>query len=416
MKKLLKVSVLTGLLTMLRMAMGFVIAKVVAVYTGPTGMAMLGQIQSIVTSLNGIINAPVGNGIVRYTAEHHSKGFEACTPWWRASLKWVAIISAFVIPLGILLSSYIADILLHNTSLAWVIVITVSVLPFSAIGTLCNSIINGQQLYRRFVGLGMISTLISSAIMVSLIISANIKGALLAAAIQSALIGIVMLLANFRQPWMKYSFLIGKQDKQAFKSISGYMLMALTSAATVPIALIIIRNILISQVGWNDAGYWQAIWKISEVYLGVITIALGTYYLPRLSSLKKSEEIISEINKTVRIIIPIVIAMSICVYFLRDFIIWLLFTEEFKPARNLFSVQLCGDVIKILSWLYAYPMISRGATKWFISTEIIFSSSFVILAFILISKIGMYGVTWAYLINYIIYFLFIFFNIKRIIR
>ncbi len=377
---------------------------------------MLGQIQSIVTSLNGIINAPVGNGIVRYTAEHHSKGFEACTPWWRASLKWVAIISAFVIPLGILFSSYIAEILLHNASLAWIIVITVSILPFSAIGTLCNSIINGQQLYRRFVALGMISTLISSAIMVSLIIAANIKGALLAAAIQSALIGIVMLLANFRQPWMKYSFLIGKQDKQAFKSISGYMLMALTSAATVPIALIIIRNILISQVGWNDAGYWQAIWKISEVYLGVITIALSTYYLPRLSSLKKSEEIIIEINKTVRIIIPIVIAMSICVYFLRDFIIWLLFTDEFKPARDLFSVQLCGDVVKILSWLYAYPMISRGAAKWFISTEIIFSSSFVFLSYILISKLGIEGVTWAYLLNYIIYFIFIFINIKRIIK
>lgn len=68
------------------MAMGFVIAKVVAVYTGPTGMAMLGQVQSMVSSLNGIINAPVGNGIVRYTAEQKEQGFEACAPWWRAAV------------------------------------------------------------------------------------------------------------------------------------------------------------------------------------------------------------------------------------------------------------------------------------------------------------------------------------------
>ena len=46
MKRLLKVTAMTGLLTLLRMAMGFVIAKVVAVYTGPAGMAMLGQVQS----------------------------------------------------------------------------------------------------------------------------------------------------------------------------------------------------------------------------------------------------------------------------------------------------------------------------------------------------------------------------------
>ena len=37
-------------------------------------MAMLGQVQSMVTSLNGIINAPVGSGIVRYTAENKVRG------------------------------------------------------------------------------------------------------------------------------------------------------------------------------------------------------------------------------------------------------------------------------------------------------------------------------------------------------
>ena len=69
MKRLLKVTAMTGLLTLLRMAMGFVIAKVVAIYTGPTGMAMLGQVQSMVGSLNGIINAPAGSGVVCFTAE-----------------------------------------------------------------------------------------------------------------------------------------------------------------------------------------------------------------------------------------------------------------------------------------------------------------------------------------------------------
>ena len=83
MKRLLKVTAMTGLLTLIKMAMGFVIAKVVAIYTGPTGMAMLGQVQSMVGSLNGIINAPAGSGVVRFTAEHKDNGFAACSPWWR---------------------------------------------------------------------------------------------------------------------------------------------------------------------------------------------------------------------------------------------------------------------------------------------------------------------------------------------
>lgn len=416
MRRLLKVTAMTGLLTLLKMAMGFVIAKVVAIYTGPTGMAMLGQVQSMVGSLNGVINAPVGSGIVRYTAEKKELGFEACAPWWRAAVQWVLIISAITIPGGLLLAEHIANWLFQDRALAWIVMATVCVLPLSAIGTLCNSVINGQQLYRRYVGLGMLSALISGCVMLSMIVMANIQGALLAAAVQAALIGLVMLVVNLRQPWFRLQYWWGSTTKEARKAIGGYMLMAITTALTVPISLILVRTILVDQVGWEAAGHWQAVWKISEVYLGVITMALGTYYLPRLSSLVGVSAIVSEIHRTALVVIPVVAVMALGVYLLRDVAIWLLFTEEFKSARDLFAIQLCGDVIKIASWLYAYPMLSRGATKWYMGTEILFSISFVTLTYLFVSNLGLQGVTIAYLVNYLLYFLLISSNIKKIAR
>lgn len=416
MKRLLKVTAMTGLLTLLRMAMGFVIAKVVAIYTGPTGLAMLGQVQSLVGSLNGIINAPAGSGVVRFTAENKERGFDACAPWWRASLQWVLIISAIAIPLGLLFAKPLAIGLFQDASLAWVVVVTVIVLPFAAIGTLCNSVINGQQLYRRYVGLGMLSALISGCVMLSMIAWQNIEGALLAAAVQAALIGVVMLIANLRQPWFKLRYWWGAVEPKARKDIGNYMLMAITSALTVSVSLILVRNILIDQVGWDATGQWQAVYKISEVYLGVITMALGTYYLPRLSSLTSVDAIVSEIHKTARVIIPIVATMALAVYLLRDVVISLLFTEAFRSARELFAIQLTGDVIKIASWLYAYPMLSRGATKWFMGTEILFSLSFVALTYLFVANMGVKGATVAYLVNYSVYFLSIYLNVKRFAR
>ena len=416
MRRLLKVTAMTGLLTLLRMAMGFVIAKVVAIYTGPTGMAMLGQVQSMVGSLNGIINAPAGSGVVRFTAEYKEQGFDACAPWWRAALQWVLIISAIAIPVGLLFAKPIASGLFKDVNLAWVVMATVCVLPFAAIGTLCNSVINGQQLYRRYVSLGMLSALISGGVMLTMIALHNIKGALLAAAVQAALIGVVMFIANLRQPWFKLRYWWGGVGPQARKDIGKYMLMAITSALTVPVSLILVRNILIDQVGWDATGQWQAVYKISEVYLGVITMALGTYYLPRLASLTSIDSIISEINKTAKVIIPIVAVMALGVYLFRDVAISLLFTEEFRSARDLFAIQLTGDIIKIASWLYAYPMLSRGATKWFMGTEIIFSLSVVALTYLLVSNMGLKGATVAYLVNYSMYFLIVKLNIKRFAR
>ena len=169
-------------------------------------------------------------------------------------------------------------------------------------------------------------------------------------------------------------------------------------------------------MGWEAAGQWQAIYKISEVYLGVITMALGTYYLPRLASLKDIDLIIGEIHKTARLIIPIVATMAFGVYLLRDVAITLLFTDAFRSVRDLFAIQLTGDVIKIASWLYAYPMLSRGATKWFVSTEIIFSLSFVFLSYIFVSNMGLKGATIAYLVNYLLYCLTILLNVRKFAR
>ncbi|MFQ2435493.1 O-antigen translocase [Aeromonas caviae] len=416
MRRLLKVTAMTGLLTLLKMAMGFVISKIVAIYTGPTGMAMLGQVQSMVGALNGVINAPVGSGVVRYTAENKDRGFDACVPWWRAALQWVLIISAITIPCGLVLAESIATWLFQGESLAWVVIVTVCVLPLAAIGTLCNSVINGQQLYRRYVGLGMLSALISGVVMLVMITLYNIQGALLAAAVQSALIGVVLFIANLNQPWFKLRYWWGAVDPKARKQIGGYMLMAITRALTVPLSLILVRNILISQVGWDATGQWQAVYKISEVYLGVITIALGTYYLPRLASLNGIDEIVGEIHKTARVIIPIVAAMAIGVYLIRDIAISFLFTDEFRSARDLFAIQLFGDVIKIASWLFSYPMLSRGATKWFMVTEMLFSILFVLLTYFFVVMMGLKGATLAYLASYTVYFLITFLNVKKFSR
>lgn len=413
MKLLLKVTAMTGLLTLLKMVMGFVIAKVVAIYTGPTGLAMLGQVQGVVGVLNGISNAPAGSGVVRFTSEKQAAGYDECAPWWKASLQWVMILAGFTIPTAFLMSEYLADLLFQDIRMSWVITVAACLLPLAAIGTLLNSVINGQQNYRRYVLLGMLSVIASSILMLSMIFYANIKGALLAAASQSALIGVVMILANLRQPWFKIRYWWGNTSGAARKSIGSYTLMALTTALTVPVSLIFVRNILVEKVGWHGAGEWQAVWKISEVYLSVITIALSTYYLPKLTSLVGVDSIIKEIHHTAKIIFPIVCILALFIYLFRDVAISLLFTEEFRGARNLFAIQLTGDVVKILAWLYAYPMLSRGATKWFISTEVFFSISFVLLSYFFVEAYGILGVNIAYLINYCFYFIFSLVNVRR---
>lgn len=414
MKKLLGITVMSGVMTLVKIGIGFIIAKLIALYTGPAGMALLGQLQSLVTGVNGIANAPTSTGIVKYTAEN-SDSYDKCSPWWRASMYYTFIITLCSAPLLIFFSNNIAEWVFHDTGYQWIVIISVLTLPVTSFGTAIISVLNGLQNYKFYILTGLFSAVLSGVIISIMIVLWGIKGALIAASLQYVIISMIAFAINFRQAWMKLSYWIGKTDYQAKKNIFEFVLMTAISSVIIPIALIFIRNALVTHAGWDSAGQWQAVWKISEVYLGVLTMALSVYYLPKLASLKSADEIKSEINSVVLFVLPVIVLAALLIYFLRDYVIAILFTPEFLPARDLFAIQLAGDVIKVISWLYAYPMLAKKATKYFISTEIFFGVTWVLLSVYFIEKYGVSGANIAYVVNYIMYFLVVFFNLKRVI-
>ncbi|ELY4525049.1 O-antigen translocase [Cronobacter turicensis] len=415
MKRLLTITSMTAALTLFRMMSGFIVVKFVAIYAGATGLALLGQFQSLILILNGIVNAPAGNAVVKYTAQYSHINYSACAPWWRASMRWIVILIAITLTAGLLLSHNISAWVFQTEDYWWVIQVALLFLPFSAVASLINSVINGQQNYRRYIFLGATSVLISSFLMIMLVMNYGLTGALLAASLQSSAIGIVLLLSSVRQPWLKIQFWWGRIGKKHKTKITGYLMMTIVSAVMMPLSLIGVRNIIAYELNWDAVGQWQVVWKISEVYLSVITIALGTYYLPRLAKLNKVDSVIGEINNTLKFVFPFICIAALGIYLFRDLAIRLLFTKDFIFARDLFGIQLCGDVIKVISWVLAYPMIARGATKWFIGTEVFFSLSLVFLTFVFVKFFSLQGANIAYFVNYSIYGLFIRVNLRKII-
>ncbi|EJU9835926.1 O-antigen flippase, partial [Escherichia coli] len=217
-------------------------------------------------------------------------------------------------------------------------------------------------------------------------------------------------------PWLKIGYLIGKISTDVKKNIAEYIFMAIVSAVSLPLGMILIRGFLIEYTGWKNAGEWQAVWKISEAYLSVITMGLSVYYLPRLSSLYDHNSLVREVKSVASIVLPIVSLMAVAVYILRDFSISLLYTEQFREARELFKIQLIGDVIKVISWVYAYPMIAKKSTKLFVFTEIMFTITLVLLSYFFIKKYGVHGANLAYVLNYILYFICVYILLNKAIK
>ena len=377
---------------------GFVINKVLAMYVGPSGLAVVGQLRNFTSIINTFANGAMTSGIVKYTAEYQS--IEEKQKIFSTSI--IVSISCSLI-ISILLfgfSNYLSEIILKDSQYASVFIVFGITIVLFALNSVLMSILNGQKEIKKYVLVNIVSSIFSLFFTSFLIMQLNLLGALYALVVNQSVVFFVTLLFVIKSSWFKFEYFKQGVDKESLIKLSKYTLMAITSALTVPVSHLIIRNYIGETLSWDDAGYWQGIWYISTMYLLVVTTSLSVYYLPRLSEINSNKELKQEILNGYKVILPIVITMAFGIYIFREFVVYFAFTEKFLPMLELFKWQLIGDVIKISSWLLGYIMLAKAMTKLFIYTEIIFSILFVFLSIVFIEYFGLIGITYAFSLNY----------------
>ena len=278
-------------------------------------------------------------------------------------------------------------------------------LVFFNFNALFLAILNGKKEILKLVVANISGSLFSLVITSILAIKYKLYGALIALSIYQSIVFFITLLLCYKADWFKLSYLFGRIDPNIAKKFSAFALMALTSAVCLPLSQIFIRSYLTGEFGINYAGYWEAMIRLSGGYLMLVTTTLGVYYLPRLSELSIISDIKKEVYLGYKFIFPLALLGAMSVYFLRDWIIAVLFTDSFLPMRDLFLWQMIGDSLKIGSWILAYLMLSKAMTKLFIVTEISFSILLVLLTYLCTKLFGFEGVSIAHLINYACYWI-----------
>jgi O-antigen/teichoic acid export membrane protein len=234
----------------------------------------------------------------------------------------------------------------------------------------------------------------------------GVMGVLLSSTATAAVIFILNVIV-FKKMGIQWQPSLKGFDKGVLKKLSAFSLMAIASGFLVPLGQILVRDRIIQKLSLPEAGYWQAITRISDYYLGFITSVLGVYYLPRLSEIMNRAELKKEIIKGYKTILPVVAAIALSVWLLRGLVIKVLFTPVFLAMKPLFTFQLLGDFFKIGSWLLAYLLLARARIKTFIFTELIFVLSYVLLSCLFIEVYGLIGTTYAFCINYAVYWIVI---------
>jgi PST family polysaccharide transporter len=401
---LIKTSLLNGIAVAVRVASSLIINKILAVYIGPAGYAVIGQFQNVVSIISSLAGSLLASGVTKMTAQHFDD-LEKQQKVWRTAVRYSLIASMLTGLVVLLLGDSLSELLLNQFDMSSIFVWLALSLPALTFNNLLLAVINGKKEIGIYVISNIAGSLIGLMVTGVLVTYYGLYGALVAFIINPALALLATTLLVRRRDWFLLSSFIGGFDKIAIKELAGFGLMGVFSALAGPIVFILIREHLSDNYGLANAGYWQATTKISDTYLMLVVSTLSVYYLPRLGEIRKADELKSEIVKVYKYVLPVVIVSGLVIFLLREFIINILFAPNFMAMQELMAWQLAGDTIKIGAWVLSFALAGRAMVKAFIITEVLFSATYFLWTLLLTHHFGLKGVVMAYAINYACYWL-----------
>ena len=399
---IVKVFSLNAISTLVRMLTGLISVKIVSSIVGPSGVALLGQLNNFVTILLGVANGGINNGITKYVAEY--KEDEKQIKIILSNALKVTLFFTFFISLGLIIChKYLSKVVMLSDDYGYIFLIFGFTIVLYSLNTFLISILNGYKEFKKYVVINIIGSVISLCFTVILVLWRGLEGALISAVTFQSVVFFATFFLCRNCVWNTLGYYKNSFDKRCVRKLLSYSLMSVVSISVLPLGQMFLRGYAISEISMEDAGWWEGMNRLSGVYLGIITTSFVVYYLPRLSEIKDRIELRAEIFRCYKVILPLLLMGFVAIYLFRYLIIDIVFSPAFYPMEGLFVWQLIGDFFKIASWLLAFLMIAKSMTTIYIITEVFFVLSRIVLCYVFMQYNGTVGLVQGYLINYVLY-------------
>jgi PST family polysaccharide transporter len=410
---LLKVLSLNSFSVALSFVLGIFSSKIIAVFLGTSGMALMGSFRNFALMLKSVATLGISNSIVKLFVENKEDKRELSVIY--STFFWIFLFISSALALFVLLfASTISTFLFYTNNYTIPIRFFGLLLPLMVINTFWLAIYNGLEKFKLIMLIQIISNVLVFGLTALLIWKENIFGGLLSVAIGEVLMVLVTFIfvskeANY------FKFDLHKLiSKKYFNVIKKFSVMALLTAIIAPLTLLFIRNILVEKYSIQEAGIWDAVNRLSSFYMIFFSSGLSLYYMPKLASIHTESEFKAELKSYFKVFVPLFSLMLIVIYIGKGIILELAFTPEFSKVESILIWQLLGDFFRIMTLAFGFQILVKTMMKRYFLVEIVFNLMYFSLSFYLIKQNATEGVLQAYFYTNIFCFLIVLFLFRKL--
>lgn len=386
--------------TLLKALGGLVIIKLLAARLGPDAFGQLGQLMAMV----GIIGTVAGGGITSALIQNlaGAANLEERQRRLTAALKIYVVVGVcltLVLGLG---SRPLSMALLNREDMGWLFLLLAATQWLVGANNLLQAVLSAMQRVRLITAISGLGTLMGTGLFVLLIRQGLYSSAAMAIVLYPAMVALVgCMIGAFAVPadWRRPIWRTTLDDA---KRLLSYSLVMLVSVSAVPLAQLVVRDVVGESSGWSYVGYWQALLKLSDVYMSFILMLLIYYALPRFSAQVTMAGLDREFRAFQLPVFTLMVLGLAAIYLLRDVAIHLLFSADFLPMRDYFLPQIIGDLMRVFGLTYVYYALSRGARLMPILSEVIQAVCLILFSMALLPRFGGTAPVYAYMLGNVV--------------
>ena len=397
----------------LSFVLGIFSSKIIAVFLGTSGMALMGSFRNFALMLKSVATLGISNSIVKLFVENKEDKRELSVIY--STFFWIFLFISTALALFVLLfASPISTFLFYTNTYTTPIRFFGLLLPLMVINSFWLAIYNGLEKFKRIMLIQIISNVLVFGLTALLIWKKNIFGGLLSVAIGEVLMVLVTFIFVSRQAdYFKFD-LQKLISKKYFNTIKKFSVMALLTAIIAPLTLLFIRNMIVEKYAIQEAGIWDAVNRLSSFYMIFFSSGLSLYYMPKLASIHTESEFKTELKSYFKVFVPLFLVMLIVIYIGKGIILKLAFTPEFSKVESVLIWQLLGDFFRIMTLAFGFQILVKTMMKRYFLVEIVFNSMYFLLSFYLIEENATEGVLQAYFYTNVFCFLLVLFLFRKL--
>ena len=392
----------------IKFLVGFVLTKLFAILLGPSGIAVLGNMKSVMQILMSSASFGMQRGIIRFTSEFREQrhAFQKLLGTLHIIYGSIALVIAVVL---FFISDYLANVILQDDKYAWLFQILAIIVPFQGFHVLYFSILQGLDNYKKVVWVELVMIFCNLIFVGVSTFKFGLTGALFSVACMPVFyffISVVFLksdIPNFKIAW----------SSSTAKNLFLYALMTLFSGIAFPLLFILIRNHISSVLGIDEVGYWEAVNQFSFFYFILLNSVMLMYVLPKITAQTDNVFYRSQVVEYVKKIMPLFAVFLIVLFLLRKYAILVLLSPEFTSIETLFGWQLLGDFFRAMTLIFSIYFHARRLAIPYITIDALLIVLLFTLTTVFVDSYGLIGAVKAHFISYFIYFIVTVFWLRK---